>query len=76
MSQMKVIFQSPEEILDFVNKIGKCPYHCDLKRGRFTADAKSLLGTMNMGLKTEIVLKVYGDDCESLEKDIKPYIAA
>ena len=76
MSEMKVIFSDPKEVLDFVNKVEKYPYSMDMKRGRFIIDAKSILGIMNMGLCNEIELTVYTDSCEELKKDIAEYMAA
>lgn len=76
MSEMKVIFSEPKEILEFVHKVEKYPYTMDMKRGKFIIDAKSILGIMNMGLCNEIELLVYADDCEELKQDISQYIAA
>lgn len=76
MSKIKVVFQDPKEVLDFVNKVEKYPYDMDMKRGRFIVDAKSILGIMNLGLNEEIELKVYHDECGELKKAISQYVAA
>lgn len=78
MSKKIIVFQNPNEILDFVNKVAKYPYDMDMKRGRFIVDAKSLLGIMNLGFKNEIELKVYEEesDCSELWTEIAPYLAA
>lgn len=77
MNQMMVLFQTPEEILDFVNKVNKYPYDMDLKRGRFVVDAKSIVGIMNLGINNPIVFKVYSDQCDdTLMTDIGKYLAA
>ncbi len=76
MSEIKVTFKNPEEILDFVNKVEKYDCAMDMKRGVFVVDAKSILGIMNLGLNNVINLKIYDDDCEDLKKDIAQYVAA
>ncbi|BDF03336.1 HPr family phosphocarrier protein [[Clostridium] hylemonae] len=76
MSRKTVVFQRPDDVLDFVNKVGKYPFDMDMKRGRFIVDAKSILGLMNLGLKNKIELQVYHDSCDELWQDIEKYIAA
>ena len=76
MSTLKVIFHSPEDVLNFVNKVSKYPYDMDLIKGSVIVDAKSLLGIMNLGLSSVVELKVYDDNCDSLKEDIEKYVAA
>lgn len=76
MSELKVRFRNPEEIIDFVNTVEKYDCAMDMKRGRFVVDAKSLLGIMNLGLNNIIELKVYDDDCDQLKQEISQYVAA
>lgn len=75
MSEMKITFKNPDEILEFVNTVSKYDFDMDLKKGRFIVDAKSLLGIMHLGLNSEIKLQVYSDDCEELQKKIAKYAA-
>ncbi len=76
MSKITVVFQNPEDILEFVQKVEKYPYNMDMKRGKYVVDAKSLLGLMNLGFHREIELEVYEEECEDLRKDIEEFIAA
>lgn len=75
MSQLTVVFNKPDDVLEFVNTVERFPYEMDLKRGRFIVDAKSFLGIMNMGLKTKIELKVYEEHCDDLKKAIRKFAA-
>lgn len=75
MSEMKITFKNPEEILDFVNTVSKYDFDMDLKKGRIVVDAKSLLGIMHLGINNIIELQVYGDDCEELKQEIPKYAA-
>lgn len=76
MSKMTVMFESPEDVKEFVNIVKDYPFDIDLERGRFIVDAKSLLGIMNLGMQNHITLKVHSDACEDLKKEIKQFIAA
>lgn len=76
MNDLKVVFNSPAEILDFVNTVEKYPYAMDLKKGRIIVDAKSVLGIMSIGLKNQIELKVYEENCDDLRKEISKFVAA
>lgn len=75
MSEMRITFKNPEEILDFVNTVSKYDFDMDLKKGRIVVDAKSLLGIMHLGINNIIELQVYGDDCEELKQEISKYAA-
>lgn len=76
MRKRTVIFRKVEDMLDFVKKVENYPYDMDMKSGRFTVDAKSLFGLLNLGLERKIELKVYDEDCDALFDDIAQYLAA
>lgn len=76
MNELRVSFRNPSDVLDFVSKVEKYPFHMDLSRGSIVVDAKSLLGIINLGFNQEASLKVYADECGELRQDIKKYIAA
>ena len=76
MSEMKITFKHPDEILDFVNTVSKYEFDMDMKKGHVVVDAKSLLGIMHLGINNEIALQMYTDDCEELCREIAKYAAA
>ena len=57
MSEMKITFKHPDEILDFVNTVSKYEFDMDMKKGHVVVDAKSLLGIMHLGINNEIALQ-------------------
>lgn len=75
MSEMKVTFRNPDEIIEFVNTVSKYEFDMDMKKGRVVVDAKSLLGIMHLGLNNEIELCMYSDDCAELREKISKYTA-
>lgn len=75
MKQMKVCFNSPKEVLDFVNRVTKYSCDMDMKRGHILIDAKSILGVI--GFMGKVVdLLVYDENCGRLENDIEQYLVA
>lgn len=75
MNCFNVTFRNPDEILSFLNTVEKYDIAMDMKRGRLTINAKSLLGLMNLGLNNVAELRVYGD-ANQLRQEISRYIAA
>lgn len=75
MSKMKIMFESPEDIQEFLKIVEDYPYDMDLARGSVIVDAKSILGIMNLGVKNEITLNVHAESCHELKADIIKFIA-
>ena len=69
MSEMKLTFKNPDEIVEFVNIVSRYDFDVDIKRGRIVVDAKSLLGIMHLGLQ------VHSDNCEKLQSELAKYAA-
>jgi len=64
-----------ENVNKFVNIVSHYPFEMDLRAGRHVVDAKSILGIFSLDLSKPIALEIYGDDCEELLNEIKPFIA-
>lgn len=75
MNKMQITFKNPDEIVDFVNTVCRYEFDMDLKRGKATVDAKSLLGIMYLGLNNVIELQMYSEDCTELKKELEKYAA-
>ena len=75
MSDMKLTFKTPDEIVEFVNTISRYDFDVDVKRGRIVVDAKSLLGIMHLGLNSTLELRVHSDNCEDLQTELAKYAA-
>lgn len=76
MNKKRIVFNTAEDILEFVVRVKKYPYNMDIKSGTYTVDAKSLMALLNIGCEKEVILKVYEEQCEDLWKDLEKYIAA
>ena len=75
MGKMKLMFKTPNEIVEFVNTVSKYEFDVDVRRGRVVVDAKSLLGIMHLGLNSTLELQVHSDNCEDLQTELAKYAA-
>lgn len=76
MNEYKVKFEDPREVLEFTNRMSKYNWNMDMLKGNSTVvDAKSILGIIALGLGHTMRLRVYGENCNLLEKDLQPYRA-
>ena len=62
------------QVRDFVNLAAKYPFDIDLVSGRYTVDAKSLLGIYSLDLSNPLSIVIYSDDTTALEAELAPYI--
>lgn len=80
MNQIKVSFDNPKDVLDFVNRVTKYPFDLDMTRGSYMIDGKSVLGIMGLGVGNIMDLKIYGDvqgtECQAMLEEISPYVMA
>lgn len=78
MSQVKVQFRSPQEVMDFTYLVSRYDYHMDIKKSKNKmADAKSLLGILALGLNNNLELCIYADeDCADVVNAIDRYVVS
>lgn len=78
MSQVKVQFKTPEEVMNFTSVVSRYDYDMDLKKSRNKiADAKSLLGILALGLEHTLELCIYADDdCTDVVNAIDRYVVS
>lgn len=58
---------SIDDVKDFVKKANMFDYDIDLSLGKYTVDAKSIMGIFSLDLSREIELTVHSDSPEFLE---------
>lgn len=74
---MKSIFIKLETINDvkeFVNIVTMCDYDVDLVSGRYSIDAKSIMGIFSLDLEKPVELQAHVDDCSDLLEKLDKYI--
>ena len=75
MSEMKLTFKTPDEIVEFVKTVSRYDFDIDVSRGRVIVDAKSLLGIMHLGLNSVLEVKMHNGDCPELKEELLKYAA-
>lgn len=73
LQQVKVKFNSAEQIRQFVNTIDKLDSDFDLGSGRRVVDAKSILGVMALDLSEPLRLRYHSSDGD-IEEKLAPYL--
>ena len=74
MKSVMIRLSLVENVNKFVNIVSRYPFEMDLRAGRHVVDAKSILGIFSLDLSRPITLDIYGDDCEKLLGEIKPFV--
>ena len=77
MKTVNISLNSIDKVKTFVNLINKFDYDFDLVSGRYTIDAKSIMGIFSLDLSTPITLNIHADeaDAELIVKELTPYFA-
>lgn len=76
MTEIEVLLNNIDKVKSFVMITSKFDTDMDLVSGRYTIDAKSIMGIFSMDLSKPIVLKIYEDEDKVAEilKALKEYI--
>ena len=76
MTKYTVLLNSIEKIKNFVNTITRYPYDFDLVSGRYTIDAKSIMGIFSLDLSKPIDLNIHseGESLDNVLAVLDPYI--
>ncbi len=68
MIKAMVKLTSIDDVKDFVKKANDVPYDVDLSLGKYTVDAKSIMGIFSLDLSREIEVTIHSDKTEFLDK--------
>ena len=74
MKQVKIQLSSIQDVRDFVNLMASQTMDIDLTSGRYTVDAKSIMGIFSLDLLSPILLTAHSDDCDKLLADIDRFL--
>lgn len=71
MQKITVFLKQITQVNEFVNLLCKYPYEMDLVSGRYTVDAKSLLGIYSLDLSSALTLVIHSEDCQALLAELE-----
>ena len=76
MHTLTIKLNSIDKVKEFVRVITAFDNDFDLRSGRYTVDAKSILGIFSLDLSKPIELDVYGkDNLDAVIEALKPFEA-
>ena len=70
MQELIISLTNVQDIRDFVNSVILVEYDVDLVQGRYTIDAKSIMGIFSLDLLSPIKLLAHTDDADVLFEKI------
>lgn len=74
MKSFKIMLSSIIDVKNFVNKVNLFDFDIDLVSGRYVVDAKSIMGIFSLELSKPISARVYSEDTEKFEEELKDFI--
>lgn len=74
MTKAKIKLDSISDVKEFVTAVSMCDFEVDLISGRYTVDAKSIMGIFSLDLSNAIELIAYTDDTQALFGQISKFI--
>jgi phosphocarrier protein HPr len=68
MVECKILLNNIDKIADFIKVVSKIEYDVDLVKGRYTVDAKSVVGVFTLDLSKEVKIIIHTNDENILDK--------
>lgn len=62
------------DVKEFVNVVTMCDFDVDLVSGRYSIDAKSIMGIFSLDLEKPIELQAHVDNCDDLLEKLAKFI--
>ena len=75
MQAVTISLTQVSQVRQFVNLVGQAPFDVDVVSGRYTVNAKSMLGIYSLDLSKPIQVVMYSDDCEQLKEELRELMA-
>ncbi len=75
MEALTISLTQVSQVQQFVNTVNKYPFDVDMVSGRYTINAKSLLGIYSLDLNRPLQVLIYSDDCEELKAELREFMA-
>ncbi len=75
MKEMKITLTNVQDIRDFVNEVILTDFEVDLVQGRYTIDAKSIMGIFSLDLLSPINLVAHTDSADAFFERIAKFAA-
>ena len=74
MQAVTISLTQVHQVQQFVDLVSKYPFDVDIVSGRYTVNAKSLLGIYSLDLNKPLKVLIYSDDCEELKTELREFM--
>lgn len=74
MKEYVIKITTINDVKKFVSAVSKYEFDVDVVSGRYSIDAKSIMGLFSLDLSKELNMKVHSDDCDELMDEIKDFV--
>lgn len=74
MKTFMIRLSTLEDVRRFVNTVTAFEGDIDLKSGRYTVDAKSIMGIFSLDLLNPVEMTIHCDNCDAIVEKLKEYI--
>lgn len=74
MTKLNLKLETINDVKEFVNAVTMCDYDVDLVSGRYSIDAKSIMGIFSLDLSRPVELQAHVDNCDDLITKIDRFI--
>lgn len=74
MNKFLIKLDTINDVKEFVNIISLYDYDVDLVSGRYSIDAKSIMGIFSLDLSRPVELQAHVDDCSELKKKLDRFL--
>ena len=75
MQEMKIKLFTIQEVREFVNQVILVDFDVDLVQGRYTIDAKSIMGIFSLDLLSPITVIAHTEDASAFFEKISKFAA-
>ena len=74
MQAVTISLTQVSQVKDFVDLVNQFPFDVDVVSGRYTVNAKSMLGIYSLDLSKPLQVLIYSDDCEELKAELAAFM--
>ena len=74
MKTFMIKLNTLEDVRRFVNIVTAFEGEIDLKSGRYTVDAKSIMGIFSLDLLNPVEMTIHCDSCDAIVEKLSAYI--
>lgn len=78
MREFQIRLSTMADVKTFVEEASAMDADVDVISGRYTVDAKSILGVCSLDLQQPLTIRAYGDEAaaERFEEAVRPFVIA